>query len=288
MTSRISQSSPSFLRRIALAALLVVSLALVALYVREGAEGPLHGVQQAVQRVTGTASQTTSGLGGLGSAASGALEEATVSEETLSELRAQNKELRASLAAAEEDRQKARRLEALLGMKQTTGLTGVAAPIVGRSATAWSDTLTIGVGQRDGIATGMAVMSPEGVIGQVTAVSSTSSTVRLLTDPNAGAAVMIQSSRAHGIVRGSFSGLLHLEDIDESQLPSVGDVVVTSGLGGSYVSGLLVGQVVSVNASASNATGTIVVSQNASVDDLEEVFVVTRPQDGPAAETPAS
>lgn len=121
----------------------------------------------------------------------------------------------------------------------------------------------------------MTVMGSTGVIGQISHADEHSSTVRLLTDPNSGAAVMIQSSRANGIVRGSLDGTLYLQDIDEDEIPAVGDVVITSGLGGSYAAGLIVGTVVSVNKTASNSTGTIIVEPNDQVRSLEDVIIVT-------------
>ena len=95
---------------------------------------------------------------------------------------------------------------------------------------------------------------------------------------------MIQSSRANGVVRGSISGLLYLEDLDEDVIPEVGDVVVTSGLGGSYERGLIIGAVVSVNKTASDSTGDVIVEPNGNASILEEVIVVFSAPDVEAAE----
>ena len=134
----------------------------------------------------------------------------------------------------------------------------------------------------------MTIMGATGVIGQVSHTTAHTSTVRLLTDPNSGAAVMIQSSRENGIVRGSINGALYLEDLDEDVIPEVGDVIVTSGLGGSYERGLIVGAVVSVNKTANNSTGSIIVNPNDSASLLEEVIVVFKAPDTAAAEAAAA
>ena len=134
----------------------------------------------------------------------------------------------------------------------------------------------------------MTIMGASGVIGQVSETSEHTSTVRLLTDPNSGAAVMIQSSRANGIVRGSINGLLYLEDLDEGVVPEVGDVIITSGLGGSYERGLIVGAVVNVNMATGTTVGTIIVSPNDSAAMLEEVIVVFKAPDVAAAEAAAA
>lgn len=261
--------------RILTIVLLVVSLVLTTVYAREGEEGPLHALQGGMTVITTPAQYLGSGVGAGVETMENSISDATADESTLTGLREQNQELREMLANAEEYRLEAERLEALLNMKTSSGVEGIGARVIGRSTDAWNQSITINVGSDDGVTTGMTVMGSSGVVGQVVQVNPTVSTVRLLTDPNSGAAVMVQSSRAEGVVRGSLSGLLYLEDIDEDSIPSVGDVIITSGLGGSYTAGLMVGTVVSVNKTASNATGTIIVSPNDDISTLEEVIVVT-------------
>ena len=282
------QNGSSAARNIVFVVLLVVSLVLVTLYAREGSAGPLHSVQNTLVGGSAQVARAGSGLGSATESAAGALSDATASDSTLSSLREQNQELRELLSNAEEYRQEAIRLQALLDMKQVSGVTGPVAHIIGRSANAWDQSITIDMGSADGIESGMTVMGATGVIGQVSRTSEYTSTVRLLTDPNSGAAVMIQSSRANGIVRGSINGLLYLEDLDEGVIPEVGDVIVTSGLGGSYERGLIVGAVVSVNKTANNSTGSIIVSPNDSASLLEEVIVVYTAPDVAAAEAAAA
>ena len=85
------------------------------------------------------------------------------------------------------------------------------------------------------------------------------------------------------MVRGSLDGLLYLENIDADVVVNVDDLVVTSGLGGSYTRGLLIGRVVKVEGSVGDATRRIVVSPNGTADVLEEVLVVTNAAAGEAA-----
>ena len=278
MPSNYQQSGLST-RRVVFVVLLVVSLVLVTVYAREGDDGPIHAVQNGVMSVTGQVGRIGAGIGGGTETLGNAVDDATANQATLTALREQNEQLRKLLADTDEYRQEAERLRALLDMKQVSGVTGPAAHIIGRSANAWDQSITIDLGSEDGVEAGMTVMGATGVIGQVVRTADNSSTVRLLTDPNSGAAVMIQSTRAYGIVRGSLDGLLYLEDIDEDQIPQVGDVVLTSGMGGSYERGLIVGAVVSVNKTTSNATGTIIVSPNDDASLLEEVIVVSAAPD---------
>ena len=261
-------------RRILLIALLVASLALVTAYAYEGANGPLHTVQNAVGSLSAPFKFAGANAQAAVGNAAGALEDATASEQTLSALREQNAELTALVAKDEEIRQENERLRGLLDMQGTYEVSGVVAQVIGRSTDAWNQTVTINKGSADGVDPGLTVMGPNGVVGQVVSASSTTATVRLLTDPKSGAAALVQSNRAEGIVRGSLDGLLYLQNVDADVQVSVGDLVLTSGLGGSYVRGLLIGTVVKVEGSLGDAARTIVVSPNDTAQVLEDVLVV--------------
>ena len=152
-------------------------------------------------------------------------------------------------------------------------------------ADAWNQTVTLDVGSSSGVETGLTVLGPTGVVGQVISVDGGSCRVRLLTDPQSGAAAMVQSSRAEGIVRGSMDGLLYLENIGADVNVRVGDVVLTSGLGGSYTRGLIIGTVVRVEGSAGSDTRKIVVAPNDTVSLMEEALVVFSAADDAADRT---
>lgn len=274
MALNFQNSSDARLRRILFIVLLALSLIMVTVYAREGEDGPLHAVQNEVGSWVAPFGLAGSHVAAGADDAGEALGNATADEETLSALREKNAELTALVAQDEEIRQENERLRGLLNMQETYGVSGVTAQVIGRSTDAWNQTITINKGERDGVDSGLTVMGPVGVVGQVVSTSRTTATVRLLTDPKSGAAALIQSNRAEGIVRGSLDGLLYLQNVDADVQVSVGDLVLTSGLGGSYVRGLLIGTVVKVEGSAGDATRTIVVSPNDTVSVLEDVLVV--------------
>ena len=253
--------------RVLLIVLLVVSLVMATVYSREGESGPLHAIQGAVGSISAplkfVGASASSGM----SDAQDALTDASADDATLSQLREQNAELRELVAQTEEYRQEVERLEGLLDLKESSGAEGIGGRIIGRNTDAWNQTVTIDVGTSSGVSTGLT--------GQVVSAQASSSTVRLLGDPRSGAAALIQSSRAEGVVRGSLDGLLYLENIDSDVQVSVGDVVLTSGLGGSYTRGLLIGTVVKIEGAQNDASRRIVVSPNDAATSLEEVLVVT-------------
>lgn len=274
MALKFQQKNSALVRRVLVIALLVVALVLVTLYAREGEGGFLHSAQSGASDVASVAGAAGQGIGGALDALSGGVENLTTDDGTLSSLRAQNEELRAMVAQAEEYRQEALRLEELLGLKSSYAADGVGARIIGKSTQAWSQTVTIDKGSADGLRTGLTVMGTTGVIGQTVSVSEHAATVRLITDPQSGVAALVQSSRAQGIVRGSLEGILYLENVDADATIEVGDVVLTSGLGGSYTSGLIVGTVVKVDSAQGDSSRRAVVSPNGEIAALEEVLVV--------------
>lgn len=255
--------------------LLAASLVMATVYSREGEAGPLHTVQGAVSSLFSPLKLAGATASSGARDAGDAILDATADDATLSELREQNAELRELVAQTEEYRQEAERLQELLDLKESSGAEGIGGRIIGRNTDAWNQTVTIDVGSSSGVSSGLTVMGPTGVIGQVISTTDSTSTVRLLSDPQSGAAALIQSSRAEGVVRGSLDGLLYLENVESDVQVSVGDVVLTSGLGGSYTRGLLIGTVVKIEGSQGDATRRIVVSQNDEAESLEEVVVVT-------------
>lgn len=253
---------------------LVVSIGCMSVYSNEGSEGGLHRMQSTFSSLTTPLKLAGAGINSLENDLSGSIDNLSTDANTTAELKAQNAELREMVSNLEEYRQEAERLQELQSVKDTYKLDTLTCRVVGQSTDAWNRMIVLDKGSNDGIEAGMPVMSGSGVVGQVHSVSAMTCNVRLLQDPNSGAAVKIQSSRAQGVVRGSLEGLLYLEDVDSDVTVKVGDVVITSGLGGSYVAGLIVGTVVRVDQGADATERTIVVSPNDTTSAMEEVLVV--------------
>ena len=253
----------------------LISLLLLTFYIREGESGPIHSVRSVVNTVTTPVRMVGSVVAAPFHAIGNVVSNVTAPQETLSELREQNEQLTAEVAKLTEAEKTAERLEGLLGLQSTYSLESTAARIVGGSSDAWSQTVTIDKGTIDGLEVGMAVCNSGGAIGQIVEVSASSSTVRLLTDENSGISAMVQRSRAQGILQGQPGGSLLLYYVTADSDVSVGDIVITSGLGGVFPKGLPLGTVTSVNR-ASNATYyTVTVRAQSLAENNEEVLVIT-------------
>ncbi len=254
--------------------LLIISLVLVILYAREGDEGALHSLQDTTSSLASPLVSVGTSAGSLAASATASVEDLTASDQTMNELQQSNATLAQMVVELEEYRQEAQRLESLIGLHDAYGFTSVAAHVSGYSFDSYNRIITLDAGSASGISAGLPVLGSTGVIGQVISTTTYTSQVRLLTDAQSGVAVMLQSSRAEGIVTGSVDGTLYLEGIDETVDITEGEAVITSGLGGGYFRGLVIGVVSKVEQRQGDATRTIVVTPNASFDNLSEVLVV--------------
>lgn len=255
--------------------LCIVSLLLLTFYLREGDSGPIHAVRGAVMTVTSPVRAVGAAVAAPFNALGHASDDATASKETLTELKRQNERLTAQVAELSEAQKTAERLEALVGLKSSYNLTSVAARIIGSTGDAWSNTVVLDKGKRDGFAVGMPVCSSGGVIGQITEVSSHTATVRLLSDEHSGISAMIQSTRAQGMLQGQPDGTLRLSYVASDADVKAGDIVITSGIGGLFPKGLPLGTVTSVDRPSNAVYYTIVVRPVSTAENNEEVLVIT-------------
>ena len=255
--------------------LCLVSILLLTFYIREGESGPIHSVRGAVSVVTTPVRVLGSLVATPFNAAGNVMGNLTASQETLSELREQNAELTAQVAELSESKKTSERLESLLNLQSTYNLTSTAARIIGNSSDAWSRAVTIDKGTAAGFSCGMAVCNSGGVIGQIVEVSATTSTVQLITDEGSGVSAMIQSTRAQGMLQGQPDGSLRLSYVSTESDVKVGDIVITSGIGGVYPKGLPLGTVSSVEKYDNDVYYTIVVRAQSTAENNEEVLVIT-------------
>ena len=160
------------------------------------------------------------------------------------QLRAQN--LQASEYAAENER-----LRALLGYKQAAmQFDLVASRVIGRESATWSSMIVIDRGTSDGVQQNMAVVTEKGLVGHVVEAGWNTSKVQLIMDPRSSVGTLVQrpESRVTGIVEGDMSNptMPRMVNIPKDADVQTGDVIVTSGFGGVYPKGIVVGRVSSI------------------------------------------
>ncbi len=170
--------------------------------------------------------------------------------QSYSSLYAQNQELRRELqqmtvwkeAALRLEQQNARLLD-LNQVRLDAKLTHITGVVLADSGSPFRQSVLLNVGARDGIQDGWAAMDGLGLVGRISGVGNRSARVILLTDSNSRIPVVIQPSGQKALASGDNSPAPPLEFIEKLDEVRPGDQVVTSGDGGVFPAGLLVGQV---------------------------------------------
>jgi rod shape-determining protein MreC len=150
-----------------------------------------------------------------------------------------------------------------------------AASVIGRDPSPFLRYVIINVGSNEGILPGMPVVTDKGLVGRVDAVIAEAARVQLVTDAASAVDVRLQASNTEAMLEGSVTGELSLNMISQDAVIQAGDVVLTSGLGGTYPPNLLVGQVVSIRKLQSELFQQAAIQPNVDFTQLQFVLVIT-------------
>ena len=176
-----------------------------------------------------------------------------------------------------QDAEQAQRLQALLGFKEQFISQTTAAQVIGSSGSEQSRIVSLDKGSKQGIATDMAVISGDGVVGKIIRVFANSSEVLLINDQSSGVGAILEQSRLQGILKGKASGELVLDKIMSDEEVKPGDKVLTSGGDQIFPKGLPIGSVTRVSTGGQFLQVTL--QPAAALYHLEEVLVITQKQE---------
>ncbi len=152
----------------------------------------------------------------------------------------------------------------------------VLADVIGQDTNPAIESILIDKGVDDGVRTGMPVESARGLVGQIYRASNNAAQVALLTETASAIPVRLGTTRATGILRGAGRGALPTIDwIDLQYVVEVGELVMTSGLGGKFPEDMIIGRVVQVERNEAELFQRAVVQPAVDFRTLETVFVVT-------------
>jgi len=169
------------------------------------------------------------------------------------------------------------RLRALLNFKKSIATPLLPAQLVAFDPSGWFQTILIDKGRSDGVVLDMAVVSAEGLVGRVIGVGNHHAKVLLILDGNSAVDAYIQRSRARGVLVGLGRELCLLKYVQRNEDVQVGDKVISSGMGGVFPKGLLVGTVQEVVRASSGLFQRVEVEPAVNFSRLEEVLVVIQP-----------
>lgn len=193
--------------------------------------------------------------------------------ERIESLNAENIELRKQLEAMKKE---------LKIEKTLTDYEYLNATVVSRNVAYWYNTITIDKGSFNGVTEDMVVVNSEGLIGKVVAVSLFTSEVRLLTSGDMINKISITINDGNNTVNGLINnynyktGYLEVEGISNTDKIMEDAYVYTSGLGGIFPSGILIGKVANIKTDEYDLAKLIDVSPSANFNDINYVAVLKR------------
>ncbi|MBN1957972.1 MAG: rod shape-determining protein MreC [Desulfuromonadales bacterium] len=188
-------------------------------------------------------------------------------------LEQENQELRSQLRQVEEISLQNVRLRRLLAFVDDLDKPALPAQVIGEDASNWSRTIIINKGSRSGLQSGFPVVAADGVVGRIIKTAPNTSRVLLITDASSAVAALVQRTRTRGVVRGRGDDLSLEYALRDSDL-RVGDLLVTSGMGGIFPKGLPLALVTQVEKDPFSLFQQVRAETTADFSLLEEVLVI--------------
>ena len=228
-----SRTSAVGRRRAVVGVLIFLSLALVTVYVRESDGGFLHSAQStgssvlkpfevAADRIASPFQDAASWFGGLLHAKS----DNKKLKKELEQLRAQ---AILNQSALRENAQLKQLLHYLESPRFPKDYRPVAARVIARAPGQFAQQIVVSAGKNNGISKHDAVVTAEGLVGEVTKVASNVAQVTLLTDDSSAVSALDITTNAAGIAQAGMSGSLTVDRVTKDQVVNRGDVLVTAG-----------------------------------------------------------
>ena len=269
--------------------LAVVSLALVTVYFRESDGGVLHNAQSTgatilrpfevgAERV---ARPFRDGAGWF----SGLLHAKSDNKKLKRQVDALRQEIILNQSALRENAQLKKLVDYLQGPTFPKDYSPVAARVIARAPSQFTQQIVVSAGKNDGIAKHDAVVTGDGLVGEVTKVANHVAQVTLLSDPTSAVSALDIHSNADGILQLDQSGsTLILDRVTKDQVVDRGDVIATSGfrsgdLTSLYPRGIPLGVVSSVSQTDTDIYKKVQVDPYVDFANLEAVIILI-PQPG--------
>jgi rod shape-determining protein MreC len=196
----------------------------------------------------------------------------------LDRIKMENQYLRTELSTAD-------RARALSLFQQQSQSKTIAAHVIGNTTGVGAKVVIIDRGTNSGIQNGMAVITPEGIVGKVTGAYPTASYVLLITDPSFAAGVLSQKNRVHGTLKGQGYSTVVVDYVQNEQKIEPGEWFYTSGDDRIFPKGLPVGQATVVRKGKSSYLD-VFLNPSGLQNGLEEVLIVVEGVHGPIPENP--
>lgn len=198
-------------------------------------------------------------------------------------LRARNEELEKEISSLQtkiidlnQQLSEAEVLYALLGyQKENLQQKYITAAVIGRDPNPFMRYILINQGSDAGLLRGMPVITDRGLVGRIDAVTASGARVQLITDPSSVVNVRLDPDRGDAQILGSLTGDINMDMVSQDVDLQTGDLVLTSGLGGSFPADILIGQVVTIRRQTNELFQTATIQPVVDFNALQAVLIIT-------------
>ena len=195
-------------------------------------------------------------------------------------LRKENHLLENQLVQYREGYLDALRLRKILKLQEQLDIIPVIAEVIDREQSPLFKSILIDKGTAHGLKVGLPVLSDQGIAGRITECSWHISRIMLVVDVNSNVSVLLQRNRTHGVLQGAGAAGCRLKYVPKAEEVKVGDAVISSGLGGIFSKGIIIGMVAAVDKKEGGGFfQRIDVQPSVDFGKLEEVVVLNPQKD---------
>lgn len=207
------------------------------------------------------------------------VEQVQHAEEQIQQLTSENKRLHQELLLLQPLQDENLRLRKLLAVSVPPHYETVTATVIAHSPDHWFERLHIGAGQAQGLKANQVVVSALGVIGKIRETTAQTALVELLSDPSSAVACVTEHGRSPAVMEGMQQESGRLKYLQNYAQVKPGEKILTSGLGGIFPPGLVLGAVDRVVHAANHPVPEVLVQLTGLSQALEEVLVLVPKQD---------
>ncbi len=255
--------------------LVLVSLTFITLDVRGDGGGLTGGLRRGVEDLFSPVQGALDGVvEPVGNAISGITDYGALEDEN-ARLRDQIADLNRRAAAGDDVRKELEDVLALQDLSFVGAIPTISARVIGTPVSNFEQVIELDKGSRKGIDVGMPVVTAAGLVGRVTEVSARRSRIQLLSDSTSAVGVLLPTSNERGVAEGEGTNRdLVIDLIDPEVMVAPGEMVVTSGVGGSFPAGIPVGLVARSKAVPGELQRRVTLELSADLDRLNIVKVL--------------
>ncbi len=193
------------------------------------------------------------------------------------DLSLENRKLLHEIAELQETARENERLRKIVDFNAPIEGKKIVAQVIAQDVSSEFRMIRINKGSEQGVEAGMAAVSLEGIVGRIIRVGKKYADILTILDSSSAIDAVLQRNRVRGVIEGLGENLLSMKYLRRTDDVVEGDLIVSSGIGGLFPKGLLLGKVVSVKKKTYGISQAVEVSPSVDFNKLEDVTVISPP-----------